>query len=67
VLAKGHGVITAGTPAEIFMQVGELRKANIDPPLLTELFVKLRDRGVVVDIPAHIDQAVDDLVRLIRD
>ena len=65
VLAKGHGVITAGTPAEIFMQVEELKKANIDPPLLTELFVKLRVRGMAVDIPANIDQAVNDLVRLI--
>ena len=65
VLAKGHGVTTAGTPAEIFMQVEELKKSNIDPPLLTELFVKLRNRGVAVDIPANIDQAVNDLVRLI--
>jgi hypothetical protein len=48
------------------MQVEELKKSNIDPPLLTELFVKLRERGVPVDVPAHIDQAVNDLVRLIK-
>lgn len=67
VLAKGHGVITAGTPSEIFMQVEELKSSNIDPPLLTELFVKLRNRGIAVEIPAHVDQAVEDLVRLVKD
>jgi cobalt/nickel transport system ATP-binding protein len=66
VLATGRGVVTAGTPADIFMQVEALRESNIDPPLLTELFLKLRNSGVAIDIPAHMDQAVSDLVRLIR-
>jgi cobalt/nickel transport system ATP-binding protein len=67
VLAKEHGVVAAGTPSEIFMQVEELKASNIDPPLLTELFVKLRSRGVAVEVPVHVDQAVSDLVRLIKD
>ncbi len=67
VLVRGHGVITAGTPSEIFMQVDALRASNIDPPLLTELFLKLRERGIAVDVPVHIDQAVNDLVRLVQD
>src|SRR5512142_2724271 len=68
VLARGRGVITAGTPNEIFMQVDALRASNIDPPILTELFLKLRERGVaVVDVPIHLDQAVNDLVRLAGD
>lgn len=68
VLARGRGVITTGTPNEIFMQVDALRASNIDPPILTELFLKLRERGVaVVDVPIHLDQAVNDLVRLARD
>ncbi|MEK6698055.1 MAG: ABC transporter ATP-binding protein [Nitrospirota bacterium] len=66
VLAKGRGVITAGTPSDIFMQIEALRTSNIDPPVLTELFLKLRKEGIAVDIPAHVDQAADDLVRLIR-
>ncbi len=66
VLARGHGAITAGTPADIFLQVEALRASNIDPPLLTELFLKLRERGVAVEVPIHIEQAVDDLVRLVR-
>jgi cobalt/nickel transport system ATP-binding protein len=67
VLATERGVITAGTPNEIFMQVDALRASNIDPPILTELFLKLRERGVAVDVPIHLDQAVNDLVRLARD
>jgi cobalt/nickel transport system ATP-binding protein len=66
VLAAGRGVVTAGTPADIFMQVEALKAANIDPPLLTELFHKLRSRGVAIEIPAHVDQAVSDLLRLIK-
>ena len=67
VLVRGQGVITAGTPAAIFMQADALRASNIDPPLLTELFLKLRERGVAIDVPTHIDQAVNDLVRLLQD
>jgi len=67
VLATGRGVVTAGTPAEIFLQVEALKASNIDPPLLTELFLKLRKSGVEVEVPAHMDQAVKDLVRLIQD
>jgi cobalt/nickel transport system ATP-binding protein len=66
VLAMGRGVITAGPPSTIFMQLEKLKDSNIEPPPLTELFMKLRDRGIAVDVPAHIDQAVHDLVRLIQ-
>jgi cobalt/nickel transport system ATP-binding protein len=66
VLAKGLGVITAGTPADIFMQIEALKASNIDPPLLTELFLKLRDHGLLVDVPVSVDQAVKDLVRFVK-
>ncbi len=64
VLAKGQGVVSAGTPAEIFMQGGALKASNIEPPLLTELFLKLQERGLPVTVPMHIDEAVSDLLRL---
>jgi cobalt/nickel transport system ATP-binding protein len=65
VLSKGHGVVTVGTPAEIFMQAEALRASNIDPPVLTELFLRLRERGVAIGMPTRVDQAVNDLVRII--
>jgi cobalt/nickel transport system ATP-binding protein len=66
VLSRGKGVVTAGTPAEIFLQADALRASNIDPPPLTELFLKLRERGVAVGMPAYVDQAVDDLMRIMK-
>lgn len=66
VLAKGRGVITAGAPSTIFTQLEKLKASNIEPPPLTEIFMKLRDHGIAVDVPTHLDQAVRDLVRLIR-
>jgi len=66
VLAIGRGVVTAGTPADIFMDIDALRASNIDPPLLTELFLKLRKSGLAVEVPVHIDQAVNDLVRILK-
>ncbi len=67
VLSRGAGVVSVGTPSEIFLQANALRASNIDPPLLTELFLKLRERGVAASLPTHVDQAVDDLVRLLKD
>ncbi len=65
-LSKGHGVVTAGTPEHIFANSDAFRESNIDPPLLTELFRKLQDRGIPVRIPVHVDQAVNDLVPLLK-
>ena len=66
VLARGAGVITMGTALQIFAQPDALRRSNIDPPVLTELFAKLRERGVAVDLPGSVEQAVDGLTRLLK-
>jgi len=66
VLARGAGVITMGTALQIFAQPDALRRSNIDPPVLTELFAKLRERGVPVDLPGSVEQAVDGLTRLLK-
>lgn len=66
VLSKGHGVVTAGTPSEILLNAEALEASNIDPPLLTELFLRLRQRGVAISVPASIEQAVNDLLPLLN-
>lgn len=66
VLARGEGVIAVGRPQDIFLRTEELRRSNIDPPLLTELFARLRARGVEVGMPIGLDQAVSDLARLLK-
>ncbi len=65
VLATGRGVVTAGTPTEIFMKVDELKMSNIEPPPLVELFIQLRKHGVQIDIPSHMGQAINDLLKLV--
>jgi cobalt/nickel transport system ATP-binding protein len=66
VLARGEGVIAVGTPQEIFGQPQALRRSNIDPPLLTELFARLRAQGITVEMPVGLDQAVEGLTRLLK-
>jgi cobalt/nickel transport system ATP-binding protein len=66
VLAKGEGVVTAGTPMEIFTQVDALRRSSIDPPVLTELFNRLRENDVDLAMPVNMEQAVDDLLRFLK-
>ncbi len=66
VLARGEGVVTAGTPAEIFKQAGAFKRSNIDPPVLTELFNRLRESGVAVETPITVEQAVADLIRFLK-
>jgi len=66
VLAKGQGVITAGAPEKILTETSALLRSNIDPPILTELFYRLREQGISVDIPISIDQAVRDLTRFFK-
>jgi cobalt/nickel transport system ATP-binding protein len=66
VLSKGHGVVTAGTPGDVFLNADAFRNSNIDPPLLTELFLKLREGGVEITVPTSVDQAVNGLIALLK-
>ncbi len=66
VLSRGHGVVTAGSPSSIFSNADALRQANIDPPLLTELFLQLRQAGIEIPVPTQLEQAVDGLVRRLK-
>jgi len=66
VLAKGEGVVAAGTPLEIFTRVDALQRSSIDPPVLTELFNRLRENGVDLVMPVNVEQAVDDLLRFLK-
>jgi cobalt/nickel transport system ATP-binding protein len=66
VLARGEGVVAAGTPVQIFTNVDALRRSNIDPPVLTELFNKLRENGIDLQMPVDVDRAAADLTRLFK-
>jgi hypothetical protein len=42
VLQQGGHIIVKGTPAEVFARVDAMASGNIRPPILAELFARLR-------------------------
>lgn len=50
VLASGGTIALRGTPAEVFANAATLHASNITPPVLAELFARLREHGD--DVPA---------------
>jgi len=65
VISAGR-IVSKGRPAEIFDRIDLIKEANLEPPILTELFSRLRKRGIPVGRPDSIDQAEDMLARLLK-
>lgn len=64
VLAPGGHIVLTGTPAEVFSEAELLASGNIKPPVLAELFARLRQRyGDGPQTALSIDEAVDALLR----
>ncbi len=64
VLATGGRIVFEGTPAEVFASPHLLRAGNIHPPILAELFARLRERDPFAPDPAlSVDEAADALLR----
>ncbi len=62
VLAAGGDIVFDGTPEEVFAAADVLRDSNIRPPVLAELFARLRDRDSSAPEPAlSIDAAAEEL------
>lgn len=59
-------IVTKGSSSEVFSQVGLLREANLEPPILMELFDRLRKKGLPVKVPASVDDAEEQIEMLIR-
>lgn len=64
ILDKGN-IITSGRPEEIFQQLDVLKEANLEPPILVQLFSRLRKKGLDVSIPVNIEQAERELELLL--
>ncbi len=65
VISAGQ-IVSKGRPAEIFERIDLIREANLEPPILTELFSRLKKRGIPVGLPDSIDQAESILVELLQ-
>jgi cobalt/nickel transport system ATP-binding protein len=62
VLAPGGTIALRGTPEEVFASAGILAASNIEPPILADLFARLRERDPRAPTPAlTVAAAVDAL------
>lgn len=67
VLAHGGEIVLHGSPLEIFLRADELRAANIKPPILAQLFERLKEGlGVDLPMPASVEEAALHLLALAR-
>jgi len=58
VLVGGGEIAAQGPPREIFRDPGLLRRSNVEPPVLAELFQRLEDQGVSLGRPVTVEEAV---------
>ncbi len=65
VLAHGGEIVMHGSPLEVFLRSDELRRADIEPPILAELFARLGERlGRELAVPATVEEAAAQLAAL---
>lgn len=57
VLLRGGEIVAQGPPSEIFRDPGMLRRSNIQPPVLAELFQRLHEQGASLGRPMAVEEA----------
>lgn len=57
VLLRGGEIVARGTPRDIFNDVGMLRRSNIEPPVLGDLFQRLEALGAALGRPVTVEEA----------
>lgn len=65
VLTDGN-IVSKGSPLEVFSKIDVLKRANLEPPILMELFRRLSKRGYDMGIPINIDEAEKKIVQIIE-
>ncbi|NLC43697.1 MAG: ATP-binding cassette domain-containing protein [Clostridiales bacterium] len=66
VINKGL-IVTKGSPNEVFEQVELLREANLEPPILMDLFDRLRKRGYPLKPIDSMENAMEQLEKILID
>ncbi|MEO5616461.1 MAG: ABC transporter ATP-binding protein [Candidatus Eisenbacteria bacterium] len=61
VLLRGGEIVAHGSPRDIFGRAEMLRRSNIEPPVLAELFERLEEAGLSLGRPLSVDEAVKNL------
>lgn len=57
--------LTKGTPKEILGNIKMIKDANLEPPILVELFTKLKARGYQLNIPIMLNEAEKELIEIL--
>src|SRR5207249_3267317 len=63
VLLRGGEIVARGTPQDVFGDPDLLRRSNIEPPVLSDLFQRLAELGHDLGHPIDLEQAARALVR----
>ena len=62
VLAGRGEIVARGTPDEVFRDPARLRRSNVEPPVLAELFQRLEELGVSLGRPLSVEEAAQALL-----
>lgn len=65
VINKGS-IMLKGSPKEVFVKTDILKEANLRPPILVELFKRINKRGFELDIPINVDEAEEQLLKMLK-
>jgi cobalt/nickel transport system ATP-binding protein len=64
VLVRGGEIVAQGPPREVFANPALLRRSNIEPPVLSELFERLEALGLPLGRPLTVEEAARTLAEL---
>jgi len=54
-------IVLRGSPNEVFAQKETLEAANLEPPVLVDLFMHLKEKGLDTTVPITLEQAKEQL------
>jgi cobalt/nickel transport system ATP-binding protein len=63
VLVRGGEIVAQGPPREVFADPALLRRSNVEPPVLAELFERLEALGMPLGRPITVEEAAETLAR----
>lgn len=62
VLLRGGEIVAQGSPEAVFRDPAMLRRSNVEPPVLAELFQRLEERGLSLGRPLTLEDAARALL-----
>lgn len=64
ILQEGE-IFKQGKPSQIFRDIEEIKKINLDVPVIIELATALRQKGLTLPVTFSVDSLVNSLIKLI--